>query len=134
MTVAPLRSASSTCSSILAATGSLLSGPIVVASSNGSPRCTSACMRASSFSTNSSRTASCTSSRSPAVQLWPAHKKQVLTAGGGAAAAAGGGGARRGGVGVREHHERAVAAHLEQQRLACRALGDRQPRRRRADE
>src|SRR4051794_15582507 len=85
MTVAPLRSASSTCSSILAATGSLLSGPIVVASSNGSPRCTSACMRASSFSTNSSRTASCTSSRSPGVQLWPAQKRQALTA---AAAAA----------------------------------------------
>ena len=91
-----------------AAPGSLLTGPIVVASSSGSPRRTSRSTSPASSSTNSSRTASCTSRRSAAEQLWPAPRKR---------AHAGGLGRGRE-VGVVHHHERPVAAHLEQLRLA----------------
>ena len=71
--------ASATCSSIFAATGSLLSGPIVVASANGSPSTTRSVTARASSSTYSSRTASCTRIRSPAVQLWPAQRKHAAS-------------------------------------------------------
>ena len=79
ITVAPRRTASATCSSIFAATGSLFSGPIVVPSANGSPSTTRSVTSRASFATNSSRTSRCTSSRSPAVQLCPAQRKQAVT-------------------------------------------------------
>ena len=57
---APRSTASATCSSILAATCSLLTGPIVVASSKGSPSRTCSVTRRASCSRYSSRTARCT--------------------------------------------------------------------------
>ena len=77
--VAPRSSASPTCSSIFAAPLSLLSGPIVVASANGSPSTIRSVTRRASRSTNGPTTSRCTSSRSPAVQLWPAQRKQAVT-------------------------------------------------------
>ena len=52
----------------------------MVSAANGSPSLTPAAVLPASFSTNSSRTRSSTSSRSPAVQLWPAHRKQAVIA------------------------------------------------------
>src|ERR1700691_3409625 len=62
------------CRSNLAAVASLFSGPIVVWGSNGSPSRTLALVAATTRSVNSARTAACTRNRSPAVQLWPAHR------------------------------------------------------------
>ena len=93
-------------------------------SANGSPSSTRSATSAASRSTNSSRTSRCTSRRSPAVQLWPAQRKQAVTV----ASAA------RVEVGVVEHDERAVAAQLEHARLAGGRLGDLRPGLGRADE
>ena len=109
-TAAPRSTASATCSSILSATPALLTGPIVVASSNGSPSRTVSVTVRASRSTNSSRTASCTRIRSPAVQLWPAHRKQAATTASTAALD----------IRVVHDHDRAVAAHLDDHGLAGR--------------
>src|SRR5215207_6351129 len=85
-TVAPRSTASATCASILAAPGSLFTGPIVVASSSGSPSRTSRSTSPASSETNSSRTASCTRMRSAAEQLWPAPRNEPTRAASAAAA------------------------------------------------
>ena len=71
---APSATAPATCRSNLAAVASLFSGPIVVCGSNGSPSLTCSLVWATTRSTNSARTRRCTRNRSPAVQLWPAHR------------------------------------------------------------
>src|SRR5215469_2630780 len=73
-TRAPWATASAMCASNLAAVGSLFSGPMVVAGSNGSPSLTWSLVSATTRATNSARTAAWTRNRSPAVQLWPAHR------------------------------------------------------------
>src|SRR5215831_4528148 len=77
---APPATASATCRSNLAAVASLFSGPIVVSGSNGSPSLTLALVAATTRSVNSARTAACTRNRSPAVQLWPAHRYAASSA------------------------------------------------------
>src|SRR6516164_6678871 len=79
-TLAPSASAPATCRSNLAAVGSLLSGPMVVAGSTGSPSLIWSLVAATTRSTNSARTAACTRNRSPAVQLWPAHRYAASSA------------------------------------------------------
>ena len=118
------RTASPTCSSILMATGSLLSGPIVVASSNGSP----------------SRIRSVTGSRELLDELVAdrAMDKQAL-AGRAALTRAQEAGCQRRldrgvEVGVVEHDQRPITAHLEQGRLARGGLCDATARRGGADE
>ena len=114
--VAPRSTASATCSSIFAAPGSLLTGPIVVASSNGSP----------------SRTSRSTSPASSVDELLAHRLVHEQPLGRGAAlagaeeAADARGVGRRGEVGVVHHDERPVAAHLEQLRLARRLARDDQ--------
>src|SRR5580692_557582 len=71
---APPATAPAMCRSNLAAVASLFSGPIVVRGSNGSPSRTLDLVAATTRSVNSARTAACTRNRSPAVQLWPAHR------------------------------------------------------------
>src|SRR5215469_5860952 len=77
---APSASAPATCRSNLAAVGSLFSGPMVVAGSSGSPSLIWSLVAATTRSTNSARTAACTRNRSPAVQLWPAHRYAASSA------------------------------------------------------
>src|SRR5215467_8511148 len=79
-TRAPWATASAMCASNLAAVGSLFSGPMVVAGSNGSPSLIWSLVSATTRATNSARTAACTRNRSPAVQLWPAHMKEASRA------------------------------------------------------
>src|SRR5499427_434979 len=79
-TLAPSASAPATCRSNLAAVGSLFSGPMVVAGSNGSPSLIWSLVAATTRSTNSARTAAYTRKRSPAVQLWPAHRYAASSA------------------------------------------------------
>ena len=123
-TLAPRVTASPTCSSILAATGSLLTGPIVVASSNGSP----------------SRIRSVDRARQQLDELVPhrAVHEDPLAGGAALARAQVAGGQRRLDrgldVGVVHHHQRSVAAHLEQRRLARGRLRDEPAGRGRADE
>ena len=109
---------------LLARRRALFSGPIVVRSSNGSPSTTRSVTSRASFATNSSRTSRCTSSRSPAVQLWPAQRKHAVTVASAASVE----------IGVVEHDDRAVAAELEHRRLARGRLGDLPPGLGRADE
>ena len=107
-TRAPAATASATCSSVLAATPSLFSGPMVVAASKESPR----------------RTRSRTAASSRSTYLGPdAPLHQDPLAGGAALPCAEVGGLqrRRHGrveVGVVEHDERAVAAQLQDLGLA----------------
>ena len=123
-TLAPRSTASPTCSSIFAATGSLLTGPIVVASSNGSP----------------SRIRSVTAPRQQLDELVldGAVDEDPLAGGAALAGAQVAGGQRRVDrrleVGVVHHDERAVAAHLEQRRLAGGGLRHEPAGRGRADE
>ena len=66
-----------TCRSVLAAVGSLLTGPIVVASSNGSPSSIRSAIASDSFERYSSFTSSWTRNLSPAVQLCPALRNEA---------------------------------------------------------
>src|SRR5215469_2426976 len=79
-TRAPPPTASAMCRSNLAAVAPLLSGPIVVSGSNGSPSRTRVLVASTTRSVNSPTTPDSTRNRSPAVQLWPAQRYAASSA------------------------------------------------------
>ena len=124
ITFAPWSTASRTWRSVFAAVASLLTGPIVVASSNGSPRRIRSCDRGRQLRdellAHRLVDQDALARRAALPRVEEARRQRGVDG--------------RVEVGVLEDHERAVAAHLQQQVLARGARGDRLPGGDRADE